>query len=128
MNESIRAMLAQEAAEAEARAEAEERGEATPMPGHRGRRRAHDPSQVYAVRIPVSRLRELRNVADKLGTPPSALIRTWVLERLDQLAANSLEDAAEVQVRGQVVNLGRRRQRGGAGRVASGSERERQRA
>lgn len=83
MNENVKELLAREAAEAEARAEAEEHGEARPMRGQRARRQATDPSQVYAVRIPASRLRELRELADQVGTPPTALIRQWVLERLD---------------------------------------------
>src|SRR5450432_2439571 len=74
MSESIRDILAREADEAEARAEAEDRGEITPAPGQRGRKRAVDPSQVYAVRIPVSRLEELRGVAGQLDTPPTTLI------------------------------------------------------
>jgi hypothetical protein len=82
---SIRDMLAREAAEAEARADAEERGEVEPARGQRGRRPATDPSQVYAVRIPVSRLRELRAVADQIGVPPTTLIREWVIERLDKM-------------------------------------------
>jgi hypothetical protein len=88
MSESVRDMLAREAAEAEERADAEERGEIVPAPGQRGRRRAVDPSQVYAVRIPVSRLHELREVADTLNVQPSALIRQWVIERLDAQDAN----------------------------------------
>jgi hypothetical protein len=115
MSESVREVLAREAAEAEARAEAEERGEVTPAPGQRGRKRAADPSQVYAVRIPVSRLRELRRVAEQLDTPPTALIRQWVLERLDDLEAAEADDGGDVVHRPAVVvsvKLGRRRQRG----------------
>lgn len=97
MSESVRDMLAREAAEAEERADAEERGEITPAPGQRGRRRAADPSQVYAVRIPVSQLRKLREVADSLNMQPSALIRQWVMERLDALDASSVSDLDESQ-------------------------------
>jgi hypothetical protein len=97
MSESVRDMLAREAAEAEERADAEERGEITPAPGQRGRRRAADPSQVYAVRIPVSGLRKLREAADSLNTQPSALIRQWVMERLDALDASSVSDPGEAQ-------------------------------
>lgn len=111
MSESIREMLAREAAEALARAEAEERGEAKPMPGQRGRKRAPDPSQVYAVRIPVSRLRELRRIAEELDTPPTVLIRQWVLERLDELTMAPAAQSEETTVHGRVVKLGRRRQR-----------------
>jgi hypothetical protein len=111
MNESIRDTLAREAAEAEARAEAEDKGEVAQTPGQRGRKRASDPSQVYAVRIPASRLRELRSFAEQLDTQPTVLIRQWVLERLDQLAADRPEEGTEVRIRGRVVRLGRRRQR-----------------
>lgn len=102
-----------EAAEAEARAEAEERGEVPLSPGQRGRQRASDPSQVYSVRIPVSRLRELRHIAEQLDGQPTVLIRQWVLERLDQLAAASAVANSEIELRGQVVKLGRRRIRPG---------------
>ena len=40
------------------------------------------PSQVYSIRIPVERLEELRRVAEMKGQAPSALMRSWVLERL----------------------------------------------
>jgi hypothetical protein len=90
VSESVRDMLAREAVEARERADAEERGEIAPAPGQRGRRRAEDPSQVYAVRIPVSRLRRLREVAADLGMQPSALIRQWVVEHLDALDTNDI--------------------------------------
>jgi hypothetical protein len=93
MSESIRDILAREAREAEARAEAEERGEIAPAPGQRGRRRAGDPSQVYPVRIPVSRLRRLREVAASLHMQPTALIRQWIIERLDELDASTDADS-----------------------------------
>ncbi len=86
MTESTKELLAGEAAEAEARAEAEEAGQVAVsrgQRGQRGRRRAEDPSQVYAVRIPVSRLTQLRELADRLDVPPTVLIRQWVIERLD---------------------------------------------
>lgn len=44
---------------------------------------ARTPSQVYSVRIPVDRLEELRTLALERGMQPTALIRRWVLERLD---------------------------------------------
>lgn len=97
MSESVRDMLAREATEAKALADAEERGEIAPAPGQRGRKRAADPSQVYAVRIPVSRLRRLREVADGLNIQPSALVRQWVIERLDALDASSISHPDEPQ-------------------------------
>jgi hypothetical protein len=84
VNESIAARLAQEAEEAEARAEAEERGEELPSPVQRARRQPAEASQVYTVRIPAARLEELRAVAERLGEPPSALLRRWALERLSE--------------------------------------------
>lgn len=106
MSENIGEVLAREAIEAEELAEAEERGEVVPAPGQRGRKRASDPSQVYSVRIPVSRLRELRHIAEQLDVQPTVLIRQWVLERLDQLAAATAPANTEIEVRGQVVKLG----------------------
>jgi hypothetical protein len=110
MSESISEVLAREAAQAEARAEAEERGEVAPTPGHRGRRPAADPSQVYTVRIPVSRLRELRVIADELGEPPSTLIRHWVLERLDAAGSEATGEDVSLEQRRSGLRLGPRRQ------------------
>ncbi len=86
--ESVRDMLAQEAEEARAVAEAEERGERAPSPGQRARRQpAGEASQVYSVRIPVGRLEQLRRLAEERGVTPSALLRQFVLERLDTESA-----------------------------------------
>jgi hypothetical protein len=98
MSENIRETLGREASEAEAHAEAEERGEVAPTRGQRGRKRAADPSQVYAVRIPVSKLRRLRELAEELGTAPSALIRQWVIERLEESATQDKRTAPEGNV------------------------------
>jgi hypothetical protein len=116
MSESMSEILAREAAEAEARAEAEERGEVEPAPGQRGRKPAKDPSQVYAVRIPVSKLRRLRELADELDTTPSALIRQLVIERLNDSDVRSHEAAAASsdtprESAGRELKLGPRRRR-----------------
>jgi hypothetical protein len=88
MKESIRDMLAREAAEAKAVADAEVRGERRPAaPGQRARRQPGEASQVYSVRIPVDRLAQLRQLADERGVAPTALLRQFVLERLDQETA-----------------------------------------
>ena len=42
-----------------------------------------NPAQVYSVRIPVDRLADLKALADSNDVAPSAMIRDWVLERLD---------------------------------------------
>lgn len=77
MNESIRDILAREAEEAESVAEEEE------PTGQRARAQAGDPSQVYSVRIPVDRLDQLRRLAEDRGIRPTALLRQFVLDRLD---------------------------------------------
>lgn len=87
MAESVRDMLAREAAEAKAVADAEDRDERQPAPGQRARRQAGEASQVYSVRIPVDRLAQLRALADERGVAPTALLRQFVLERLDQETA-----------------------------------------
>lgn len=115
MTESIQELLAREAEEAEERADAEERGEVAPSPGQRGRRQAADPSQVYAVRIPASRLRELRELADRLDIPPTTLIRQWVLEQLDRRREPSVPVAPVPLEAGSLkpgeIRLGPRRHR-----------------
>lgn len=87
---NIRETLAQEAADAEAT-----RDEA-PTQMHRARVSASGTSQVYTVRMPADRLAELRTVADQSGEQPSALMRRWVLERLDDERARQ-PDLAEVR-------------------------------
>jgi hypothetical protein len=42
-----------------------------------------NPSQVYCVPIPVERIGQLRRVAERDGLQPTALIRKWVIARLD---------------------------------------------
>lgn len=42
-----------------------------------------DPSMVYSVRLPISEVEKLRFVAARKGMTPSALMRAWVLIRLD---------------------------------------------
>src|SRR5271165_6133563 len=61
------------------------------------------PSQVYSVRIPVNRLEELRAVAAKQRLPPSALLREWVLERLDREHFGSV---LKVQISSRATHLG----------------------
>lgn len=87
MEESLSDILAREAEEAEAAADAQE---ASGRPGRSGQRahgRAGDASQVYSVRIPVERLEQLRRLAEDRRVRPTALLRQFVLERLDQETA-----------------------------------------
>lgn len=87
MAESIRAMLAREAAEAKAAADAEDQRGSAAAGGQRARRQSGEASQVYSVRIPVDRLAQLRQLADARDVAPTALLRQFVLERLDQETA-----------------------------------------
>ncbi len=75
---SIGEVLAQEGALAE---QAENRPGG---PYVRSRRRPKDPAQVYSLRVPVDRLELVRQIAERENTTQAALLRTWVLERLDQ--------------------------------------------
>ena len=43
-----------------------------------------NPSQVYSIRIPVERLKQLRQRAEAESTTPSALMRSWIIERLER--------------------------------------------
>jgi hypothetical protein len=77
MTKDIGELLAAEAEAAEAHRDAE-----PPYVRH-VRRPRRDPSQVYTLRIPVDRLAKLRQVVHADGVEPSALMRQWVLDRLD---------------------------------------------
>jgi hypothetical protein len=55
----------------------------------RSRRRPKDPAQVYSLRVPVDRLDLVRQLAEQENTTQAALLRKWVLERLDQELART---------------------------------------
>jgi hypothetical protein len=90
---SIGEVLAKEAALAE---EAENRQGG---PYVRSRRRPKDPAQVYSLRVPVDRLELVREIAERANTTQAALLRKWVLERLDQELARQSGTAAPDHVR-----------------------------
>lgn len=73
----------------------EEKGGLDELPFTRLRRYAKEPSQVYAIRIPVSRLMAIRQLADRRKEQPTALLREWVLERLDE----ELREAEPIHVK-----------------------------
>lgn len=76
MNEDIRDVLAREAEESEQRRD-------QPTRLLRRARPPREPAQVYSVRMPVDRIDQLRQIAERAGVTPTALMREWVLERLD---------------------------------------------
>jgi hypothetical protein len=65
------------------------------------------PWQVYGLRIPVDRLAELRHVAEADGVEPSALMRQWVLDRLDAEQAPCGE-ASDAELLGGKLDTARR--------------------
>jgi len=79
MSENIKDILAMEAEEAEEGRRTGKKG----GPLHQGMP-PRDPAQVYSLRMPVERLGALRRIAGAYGANPTALMRTWVLERLAQ--------------------------------------------
>lgn len=76
MSEDIREVLAREAEESEQQGD-----QSTPLV--RRTRPPREPAQVYSVRMPVDRIDQLRQIAERAGVSPTALMREWVLERLD---------------------------------------------
>ena len=72
-------MLAETAAAVEAE-------DATPAEGYQFVRRAapREAGQVYSIRIPAEKLRQVRQVAELDGVQPSVMMREWVLERLEK--------------------------------------------
>jgi hypothetical protein len=91
--QSIEDLLA-EVAEVEEAAEQEER------PHYRNRRRSASPSQVYSIRIPVDQLEELRRMAEHLEVAPTAMMRDWILERLE--ASQAPKPRLDYQFRGRL--------------------------
>lgn len=75
----------------------------------RNRRVPKDPSQVYSLRLPVDRLAELRQIADRSAVAPSALMRRWVLEKLDDIAEgrSRIAEMREEHVSDDVVVMSR---------------------
>jgi hypothetical protein len=99
MTERMDAFLGREAEEAEERADAEEEGLSKPLPGHRPRR-SSDASQVYSVRLPHAAIAELKVIAERYNEAPTALLRRFVLERLETEARG----AAPVDAVGSAVD------------------------
>lgn len=68
----------------EAAADAETARDQPPtVHAQRRRKPSADPAAVYSVRVPVTMIEALRIFAENRGTTPSALMREWIVERLD---------------------------------------------
>jgi hypothetical protein len=62
-----------------------------------------NPSQVYSIRIPVELLEELRRLAAVSRVPTTAMLRQWILERLDvETVAAERQAAMSSQLRHDV--------------------------
>lgn len=75
---------------------------------YRSERLPSDPSQVYSVRIPVSRLEKIRRIAAKYKMPPTSMLRQWILERLDfeeQSGGGSGNAFAATEAQEQIIFL-----------------------
>lgn len=76
-------------------AEAEAARDALPGPAAARRRtQPRDPSALLSVRVPVAMIEALRVFAAGRGTTSSALLREWIVDRLDAEAAG-LEPQAD---------------------------------
>jgi hypothetical protein len=98
-HQNIADMLADEAEHAELHRD----DELTP-----GYRRAHpprEPAQVYSLRIPVGQLDQLRRLAAGRHLTPSALMRSWVLDRLDAEAGGDAAASDASQPAGATTPL-----------------------
>ena len=96
-----------------------EEGSLDRLPYTRLRPYAKEASQVYALRIPVSRLHEIRMLAEARGEQPTSLLREWVLERLDSELAIAVGEEAgryEIPIAMEPLRLKRPRKQQGAGR------------
>ncbi|MGH9063291.1 MAG: hypothetical protein ACRDZQ_04255 [Acidimicrobiales bacterium] len=60
-----------------------EHAEATPDADLHYRRRRPMRSSVYGLRLPDERIEQLRRLAEDRGIEPSALVRQWVIDHLD---------------------------------------------
>lgn len=92
-DQEIERQLAEEAADIEHQWE---RGEKNSAPFYRNRPRS-EPSLLYNLRMPASRLEQLRQLAEGAGVRPSALMRQWVIERLDREAGGDVAPDPRVQ-------------------------------
>ncbi len=66
-----------------------------------------EPSQVYSLRVPVDKLEELRTHAERQYLTPSALMRLWVLERLERETSHTdLPQLVRKAVHEELVDAG----------------------
>lgn len=66
--------------------EESERSKDEPYPGH-GRPSRPNRSRVYSVRLSAEEQARVQRVADAKHLPPSTLVRSWILDRLDHESA-----------------------------------------
>jgi len=69
------------------------------------KRRPQNPSESFSVRIPTDQLKRLRELAEQTHTTPSALMRTWVLERLETNTESHDESVLPDEVAQAVIRI-----------------------
>jgi hypothetical protein len=62
-------------------------------------RRAKDPSQIYSLRLPVTVVEQIRVIAASKGEAPTALLRDWLIEHLDDALKEIGEGSSESSAR-----------------------------
>lgn len=82
--------------------------DAASTPADRQKATQRPRSQVYSIRVPVEQLSQLRRLAKDRGTAPTAMMREWVLARLEaeigaSAAEDSLQEAHESPSKGEVT-------------------------
>lgn len=65
---------------------------------YRSKRPPTDPSQVYSIRIPVSQLGRIRDLAARYQMAPTAMLRQWILERLESEERSGNSGAGESRI------------------------------
>lgn len=84
-------------------------------------RTVKNPTIVYSIRIPLARVDELRRMAAGAGMDPSAMVRSWVLERLDRELAGPVEPGtieSHLGAMGELLDLMTRSVAAGKGNTA----------
>lgn len=79
-----------------------EASEATRDQPSRGVKRREGTSAVYSLRLPADKIARLQELAAAIGVPPTVLLRTWVIERLDEGAETRLRGLIHAEVRDAV--------------------------
>lgn len=59
---------------------------------------AAEPQMVYSLRLPAPAVGRIREVADAAGVAPTVLLRSWILQRLEQEKASALSAHPKIYI------------------------------